>query len=314
MYAWFSRRTIPWRPFTTRGAILSSIIVFDEAHLIQDLYFYSQHLFTKFIEVLAIAGVPVVVSSATLPDEVVNNVKDSLGSEIEVIDASVYGKGKLSVIEFPQHNEVVQIKAAIDKLYEIVMGGVKESKDILIVVNSVKVAFEIYYNLKERIKNSGGEIIEVYDFDFLSKQIEKQDSRHRAFICLLHGRLSAGVRARREGLFEILRSKKNELKQKGIEKKWSIVVVATQVAEVGIDYSFDIVITEIAPLTAVIQRLMRAGREERQEAKAYVLPPITIEESERIPSYTIYGRELIDYSLTNCSRLVNGNLNDIAFL
>jgi CRISPR-associated endonuclease/helicase Cas3 len=308
VYAWVARRTIPWRPFTTRGAIASSLVVFDEAHLLQDMYTYSQYVFTSFVEVLSKAAIPVIISSATLSDTIVKEVRDGVGLEqVEEVKASLnsYSKGSVTIEEHPEDAEAIPINEARDKISEIVLSNI--GRDVLIVVNSVPVAYDIYTWLLKRLTEGLGDkdrVVEVEDFDSVSKYVGSNSEK--VFICLLHGRLPISVRMSREDIFEKLRKVRRE------GKEWSLIVVATQVAEVGIDYSFDIIISESAPLTATVQRIMRGGRRKGQRSKVYILPPIAYEE--RVATYGIYGKSLVEYSISKYSELKGGDLRNIDFL
>jgi len=312
VYAWIARRTIPWRPFTTRGAIASSLIIFDEAHLLQDRYLYSQQVFARFVEVLSKASIPVIISSATLSDSVVNEIKNCVDPQlIEEVKVSLdsYSKGSIVIEEYPEGVNFIPIDEARNSIVEIVLSNT--GKDVLIVVNSVPVAYDIYVWLLNRLAQSLGgkdKVIEVKDSGDVSKYISLDNENEKVFVCLLHGRLPINVRMNREDIFEKLRKAKRD------DKKWSLIVIATQVAEVGIDYSFDIVISESAPLTATIQRIMRGGRRKGQQSKVYILPPIAYGESKNVATYSIYGKNLIDYSTSRYGELKSGNLNDIDFL
>jgi len=297
-YAWTARRTIPWRPFTTRGALISSLVVFDEAHLVQDSFTYSQRVFVKLVETMAESGVPAVVMSATLPSRFVEELKNSLDGRVrEVVDGNAEIPGEISVT--PVNGDTTDFKTALAEVIDVVKNAVKNCKDVLLVFNTVRVAVEAYNSLLTELKREPYTVVEVRDWSDVERALKDGGKSRVVFLVLVHGRLPIGVRRRREELFEKLREIRSKMKKdekKDLEKRWSLVVVATQVAEVGLDYSFDYVVTELAPPSALVQRIMRAGRIRGQRSEALVLPPIVLDPgSKSVPlSYFVYTRKMLD--------------------
>jgi len=319
-YAWLARRTIPWRPFTTRGALLSSIVVFDEAHLLQDIYSYSQRVFPKLVATMAKAGVPVVVMSATLPDQIVNEVKQELGEDaVEVVKPSEVSLniGNITTdTEYIEKSAEIDLTEAIKMIKERVISAVDSGKDALVVLNTVYAAFEVFNCLRGALKERYGEQVVVVDE---AEEAKKQiDQGKRVLLCFVHGRLPMGVRRRREKIFEDLKSLKKKSLHENTPKNWNLVVVATQVAEVGVDYSFDVVISEAALPTALIQRAMRGGRIKSQQAEFVILPPIAVlsESGERVPAYSVYSKALVEYGeeWARLEKPSTGKLVDVDFL
>jgi len=108
---------------------------------------------------------------------------------------------------------------------------------ILIVVNKVKKAIETYLKLIRSLKNLNADVD------------------------IIHSRLKESIRREREEKLE-------ELERKYSKK----ILIATQVAESGLDYNFDVLITEIAPIDAIIQRVGRIGRRSG-EGEAHIFKP-----------------------------------------
>jgi len=300
-YAWTARRMIPWRPFTTRGALISSLVVFDEAHLVQDSYTYSQRVFTKLVETMAMSGVPIVVMSATLPNKFVVELKNSLGEdrvkEVVDLDAKIPGEISTFLVDDNTKDFIMDFKRALAEVVDVAKNAVKDGKDMLLVFNTVRIAVEVYNILLTELKELYS-VIEVKDEDDIERALKVSDKSRVVLLVLVHGRLSMDVRRRREELFEKLRSVRRGVTERGLEKRWCLIVVATQVAEVGLDYSFDYVVTELAPPSALVQRIMRAGRMKGQQSKTLILPPIVLESegsSKRIPlSYFVYTKSVLD--------------------
>jgi len=74
-------------------------------------------------------------------------------------------------------------------------------------------------------------------------------------IILLHSRLKYGTRREREKI---------------LDKSNKLILVSTQVVESGIDVDFDLVLTEVAPIDALIQRIGRAARRKGRKGRAIV--------------------------------------------
>lgn len=135
-----------------------------------------------------------------------------------------------SVLEsFNRH--IVYKKNTMDECMSVVEQAIDRREKILLVCNQVKRAQDTYLQLKS-----------VYP-----------DVR----MMLIHSRFKRGHRQRAE----------NELKNVFNVLDEACIVVATQVVEVSLDISFDIMITECAPIDALVQRF---GRINRRRTKATI--------------------------------------------
>jgi CRISPR-associated endonuclease/helicase Cas3 len=101
----------------------------------------------------------------------------------------------------------------------------------------------------------------------VDRAVEAYDLLRGEGACIIHSRFTYGDRRRVEG-----------------EINASRILVATQVAEVSLDISYDILITELAPIPSLIQRFGRVNRygTHSKEVNVYVCAP----ESEKPYSYT----------------------------
>ncbi|ADM27732.1 CRISPR-associated helicase Cas3 [Ignisphaera aggregans DSM 17230] len=299
-YAWTARRAIPWRPFTTRGALISSLVVFDEAHLVQDSYTYSQRVFVKLVETMARSGTPIVIMSATLPNKFVEDLSKGLDGDLvrEVVDSGASIPGKISVSVVDDSAPTTDFERAMAEILNVANDAARSGKDVLLVFNTVRAAVKVYNVLATKLEKEAFTVVEVKDKDDVERALKDDGKGRIALLVLVHGRLPMGVRRRREELFESLRRIRSGMTEEGLEKRWSLIVVATQVAEVGLDYSFDYVVAELAPPSALVQRIMRAGRIRGQHSEALVLPPIAFEcdiDSECTPpSFFVYAKSTLD--------------------
>jgi CRISPR-associated endonuclease/helicase Cas3 len=103
---------------------------------------------------------------------------------------------------------------------------VKEHQKTLLVLNTVGKAIDVFQRLRPIVRKLGIEPM------------------------LIHSRMTASARAERES--ELAKMRENT--------EYNKIVVSTQVAESGLDVSFDLLITELAPPEALVQRSGRCAR------------------------------------------------------
>jgi len=118
-----------------------------------------------------------------------------------------------------------RVKLLEDFDYSLISQAVKSGKKVLVVVNTVKKAVELYRELS--VKSLP--------------------------VRLLHSRF---IQKDRVGL-------ERQIFEEQKEGAPPVIWITTQVAEASLDVDFDILITEIAPLDALIQRMGRANRRGR---------------------------------------------------
>lgn len=129
-------------------------------------------------------------------------------------------RDKCPVFTLPSKKRSVQIEKRESQLTE---GDVECGRRTLVVANTVGKARRLYKGIKDRCKGKS--------------------------VFLLHSLMTRGERdAAMEKIAEL--DKNNE----------EYVVVGTQAVEVGLDLSFDVVHTEVAPVDSLIQRIGRVGR------------------------------------------------------
>lgn len=140
------------------------------------------------------------------------------------------------------NRHIVHIVREYDETAEIRQRCVSEHRKLLIVCNRVKRAQQLYSELTETYPNVP--------------------------ILLIHSRFK---RRQRQQLEILLKEQYNNMTD-------ACIVVATQVVEVSLDISFDVMITECAPLDALIQRFGRINRKRTFDTigtlkPVYVLAP-----------------------------------------
>lgn len=125
-------------------------------------------------------------------------------------------------------------------------------KRVLIVANTIREAQKLYQTLKNELK---------------------WDRCH-----LLHARFTFRDRQEKE--------------QKVKDPKPGDIFIATQIVEVSLDISYDILLTEIAPIDALVQRMGRVNRFGDQPPAPVIVCGRYSENSRHV-----YGQEVLDYSL-----------------
>lgn len=176
------------------------------------------------------------------------------------------GRENVQYVELPEdvsdsfNRHIVHKADSFIELLPVIRQAVDEEQKILIVCNRVAHAQEIFKQIDE-----------------LYPDTDKM---------LIHSRFKRKDRNRLE----------KELKEVYNASPHACVVVSTQVVEVSLDISFDVMITEAAPIDALIQRFGRINRKRNADTigkykPVYVIAPPE-EDSECLP----YSREVLQRS------------------
>jgi CRISPR-associated endonuclease/helicase Cas3 len=122
------------------------------------------------------------------------------------------------------NRHIIHKVQTIDDCWDVIDKAVADRRKILIVCNQVKRSQDLYLSLKEMYPDT--------------------------MKMLIHSRFKRG---RRQELETLLKNVYNNSDQ-------ACIVVSTQVVEVSLDISFDLMVTECAPIDAMIQRFGRINR------------------------------------------------------
>ncbi|WP_036879513.1 CRISPR-associated helicase/endonuclease Cas3 [Xylanibacter oryzae] len=122
------------------------------------------------------------------------------------------------------NRHIIHKSESFEDCSKVIEDAVTNKRKILIVCNQVKRSQKIYESLKEQYSDT--------------------------MIMLVHSRFK---RERRQELETRLKNIYNETNE-------ACIVVSTQVVEVSLDISFDVMVTECAPIDAMIQRFGRINR------------------------------------------------------
>ncbi len=253
LYTFYGFRSLGHHLLLPIGKVANSLIVLDETQLLQDSFWYSSSLIPAHIMTLLEFGARIIVMTATMPPPLKRDIKKEA--------ALVRGlKGReIEATDTPHRGnikvELEEGELKPDRLIPLLENAINSGGlPLLIVVNKVAKAAEIYRSLR---KHSIGEIP----------------------ILLLHSRLRKG---RREEI-------ESHLEEKGREGE-PMILVATQVVEAGLDYNFSTLITELAPVDSLIQRIGRIARRPDQDGKAFIY-------LDREAGKGVYPQSIIDATL-----------------
>jgi CRISPR-associated endonuclease/helicase Cas3 len=222
------------------GSIASSIVVFDEAHMYRDGFTFS--IMRALMEILHESHVPFVIMTATMP----KSLEERLFEERPVPD-------KQKLVSSVSIESNLKITIEDNSLYsngdlnisDKLLNKIGKHKT-LIIVNQVKRAQKIYEEIKSRLDLNNEQIV------------------------LLHSRFTKTDRKSHEerAISLISHKEKGEI----VIPKGVGIVVSTQVLEAGIDFSAELLLTELAPADSLIQRAGRCARYEGEKGEMIIFP------------------------------------------
>lgn len=224
-------------------------VILDEVHTYSGI---SQALVLKIVEVLKAVDCRIHIGTATMPTILYQKVKELLGDNVLEV--------KLSDEELDQFDRhIVHKLCSFNDAKEIVAQSVQNNQKILIVMNTVQAAQEVY----DYIKDVYSEIPSL----------------------LLHSKFKRGDRNIKEKQLLGLDENGNPTGEFNTSNE-ACIVVSTQIVEVSLDISFDVMITATAPLDALIQRFGRINRKRNQDTigkqkNVYVIAPAETEKEAR---------------------------------
>ncbi|UTA67680.1 CRISPR-associated helicase Cas3' [Emticicia sp. 21SJ11W-3] len=203
-------------------------IILDEIHTYSGI---SQSIVLKLIEILKANDCRIHIGTATMPTILYKKIIELLGND--VLETSLSDE---ELDKFNRHR-VFKINSFEDA-NQIISNSTTHNEKVLIVLNTVDKAQQVY----DLIKESYPEIDKL----------------------LLHSRFRRCDRNEKELDLIGLDNEGNPIQTFNTSNK-ACIVVSTQIVEVSLDISFDVMITETAPLDALIQRFGRINRKRTTE-------------------------------------------------
>lgn len=209
--------------------------------ILDEIHTYSdtiQAIVLRIVEILNWLGCRIHIGTATMPTFFYNKVLNLLGGKDKVYEVSLSND---TLESFNRHQVYKLHDASLSD--NVIRQAINDKQKVLIVCNQVK-----------RAQQTFNEISQQYP------DVKKM---------LIHSRYKRSDRAKSE---QDLRQEFNTLCNE------PCIVVATQVVEVSLDISFDVMITECAPIDALIQRFGRINRKRTSQTighykPVYVLAP-----------------------------------------
>lgn len=244
--------------------MLNARIIIDEIHLYSP---YTLGLIISTIKYLKKNfNAKFYIMSATMPNKLKALLGNALGDFKLIQDKELLNKDRN---RFEVRESLLQ-----DNLEEI-KSEIQNGKKVLIVVNTVDQAIQLYENLKPTAENSGYKAV----------------CYHSRFI-------------------KIDRFKKeNEIFALDEEEKGG-VLIATQVVEVSLDIDFDILFTENAPIDAIIQRAGRINRKRKKKNSKVVI----FSHSEISEKYVYDTPNILQNTFNEFSKKQNQRLTELDLL
>lgn len=242
-------------------ALANKVVIIDEVHSYDA---YMMEYLKRELAWLGALGVPVILLSATLP----KSTKEALlsaytqGKEIRTRSTD-YPVLTTSKEEFPVKSAQKEKQMKFETVptlkqgYKKVLEHLRKGYCVGIIVNNVKKAQEIYR--------------EFYDYNpiLLHSQFTNQDRR-----------------VKEEWIEENLGKKGTEETRRGR------LFIATQVAEMSLDFDVDFLLTEIAPIDKILQRIGRVHRHNFTD-----LPLCICVSLEKRRQFRFYPEVLLDNSI-----------------
>lgn len=235
------------------GAVVSSYLVLDEFHLYpliqkqNDTTCFGARTTTLSMLRLLQSTTRFILMTATFSNTLLNSLAKLLNAEIITIT----------------HKNLNLIANGRERIFEIASSGMSvdsildnHDKCSLVICNTVQRAQEKYWQLKDRARDLNIEVV------------------------LLHSRLTSPDRNARSGciMHELAQAPKewgSDIPygwKQGTYYGKNIIVVATQVVEVGLDISVQTLHTELSPANSLIQRAGRCARFAQQKGRVIVYP------------------------------------------
>ncbi len=235
------------RSFGTR----KSILILDEIHSF-DAYMYG--LIEQVLKGQHQAFSSVILLSATLPISLKNNLLAPYGGQsVSMVYPLVTHsnmKGKTTEFTLP---EVTNTKSVVNQLWrsDKILPDIQQQNQLIdwakqgamvgIICNTVNDAQQLFRALKE--------------------QTAEKELADDVKIDLFHARFTFGDRDKIE---------RNVLATYGKKaKRYGRILVATQVVEQSLDLDFDVLVSQIAPIEFLMQRMGRLWRHERSHSDLY---------------------------------------------
>ncbi len=282
------------------GAVIGSYLVFDEFHLFpREATKTTLQLLRSYRDI-----VPFTLMTATFSREMLGGIAEILGADVVYPDSGEIERIATANGTLPRKSREFHV---VD--HTITADDVMSAHDrrSLVVCNTVDRAVGLYRELVNAgcrpVPLSHPELSEIYAklrttsgekhdrlkrkaVDIVRKSMSGQGPQ---WVMLLHSRFERQHRQVKEALVQTLWNSDGTAHSETLP---SLIVVATQVVEVGLDISAQVLHTEIAPASSIFQRAGRCARfpGERGKVLVYMVP----ERKDGSPNYAPYASSKIE--------------------
>lgn len=264
------------------GAVLSSYLVFDEMHL----YDPDTMLPTTLEMLRMLRGLtPFVVMTATFSSQMLSRLADVLGAIVIPEDHSARSEFEALPNQLGKERRIQAVDGPLTS--KAVLDSLNTARRVICVCNTVKRAQDLYLQLQKDLT---------------------EQSNLGVDLRLLHSRF---YKAHRDVKETWVRD------QFGIPQSEydgpPLILVSTQVIEVGIDATCDVLHTELAPAASTLQRAGRCARRAGENGEVFVYLPCD-EDGE--PDYAPYFLKSRARQMARGGRLCEGTweaINDPDF-
>ena len=203
-------------------------IILDEIHTYTGV---SQAIVLKLVQILNQLNCRIHIGTATMPSALYNKVLEIIGNDLLEV--------KLTDQEMDQFDRHVIYKIdTFEDSLDLITKSLSQNQKILLVFNRVARAQDAYK-----------QVVEMYP---------------GIPVLLLHSRYKRGDRNEKEKQLLGLDDNGISIGQFNTSAE-SCIVVSTQIVEVSLDISFDLMVTETAPIDSLIQRFGRINRKRTSE-------------------------------------------------
>ena len=242
-------------------------VILDEIHTYSD---FTKAMVLEIVRTLLSLNCNVHIGSATIPTNLYQELIKILGGENKVYEVKLNNE----ILKTFTRHQIFKLKKT-DDINFILENAFSNKQKVLLIYNTVKKAQNAYKELKEIFENIP--------------------------IMLLHSRFRRKDRVILEK--KLMKEFNGEYTDNINQGFCPCLVISTQVVEVSLDISFDLMITECAPLDSLIQRLGRINRIRNDNTIGKYKPIYIIEPNGNLLPYT---KEIVEKSFNELPE--NGNL------
>lgn len=232
-------------------------VILDEIHTYTDI---TRAIVLKIVHVLKDLGCRVHIGTATMPTFLYKQILELLGKE-NVFEVQLDDE---ELDKFNRHtvHKIDSWKSALPLINQ----AIDEDNKVLLVCNRVESAQQVFGTIKKLHPNTPA--------------------------MLLHSRFKRGAREQKEKQL-IGKDGNGTITGEFNTSTKACIVVSTQVVEVSLDISFDLMVTECAPLDALIQRFGRINRIRAEQSIGKFKPVYVIAPPETTGEAKPYNLEIL---------------------